>query len=46
MIKLRVNYYNREEMFKQKRAFIGEGATNTPSGALGQNVIGVQSNSQ
>ena len=23
----------REEMFKQKRAFTGEGATNTPAGA-------------
>ena len=24
----------REEMFKQKRAFMGEGATNTPAGAV------------
>ena len=24
----------REEMFKQKRAFVGEGATNTPAGAV------------
>ena len=24
---------NREEMFKQKRAFTGEGGTNTPAGA-------------
>ena len=25
-------------MFKQKRAFLGEGATNTPAGATNQNV--------
>ncbi len=29
-----INY--REEMFKQKRAFTGEGATNTPAGATNQ----------
>jgi hypothetical protein len=27
------SYVCREEMFKQKRAFTGEGATNTPAGA-------------
>ena len=25
-------------MFKQKRAFVGSGATNTPAGAVGQNI--------
>lgn len=25
----------KDEMFKQKRAFTGEGATNTPAGATG-----------
>lgn len=32
----------REEMFKQKRAFVGEGGTNTPAGATNQNELPVQ----
>ena len=27
----------RKDMFKQKRAFVGEGGTNTPAGATNQN---------
>jgi hypothetical protein len=34
----------REEMFKQKRAFLGEGATNTPAGATNQNVAAAAQN--
>lgn len=30
---------NREEMFKQKRAYTGVGGTNTPAGATNQNLV-------
>ena len=30
---------NREEMFKQKRAYTGEGGTNTPAGATNQGQV-------
>jgi hypothetical protein len=30
---LKINFTYREEAFKQKRAFMGEGGTNTPAGA-------------
>ena len=33
-------------MFKQKRAFLGEGATNTPLGATNQNIAVPQTNNQ
>ena len=33
---------NREEMFKQKRAFTGVGGTNTPAGATNQNLAALQ----